>query len=923
MGIARRFPTFVAVGCFLLSLSTAVFGYQRPDSGSRLGTRVDKQVLYRVQGPGALMGVMEPRVIRRYLPQELYQENRWQTWEYTNYASNRYRRYLDPRQWGDYFYDAYGNLLTRGWLLYSWTESHPRVSESSSVLKRPRYSSLRNLIISSDRKGGNAFSIMIGDEIFSSLTPLTFRKAVFNGTQADFNSDRIKLTGVFSRISAPGFLTAPNAAAFNNYTNLIGGRAILDISDHLSLGGVLVDSHNGRGGLESFENNPLKGDLTSFQLERGVNTVIIRLSDDSPADGAGGAVLLADDVEIFTQISERDSILLGSRVGFEPQRIGGTIIEGVRTANGLEQIELRYNLDDLAVALDDRDAVNAVKDLRFRLVLVNDYKVEITSNQQTNREDQPVFLAVTRAAGNVKDGSNKKEVVFNYGVPTGTRIMGLTLEARDIFGFHFYSEFDVNHNYRKYPSRRYSSHQAHSGIAGDESARAWMMNLTRSRYPWHFFAESFYLDEDYNTSPFIVDSNGRVDYSDPTESLYDFVDDNDDHDRKPDQERKYQDPRSSWELGSAGRQARGFADEAVFPGWDQNNDFISDFNQNSNFFRENRFPDYEEPFLRYGTDRPEYLFGMDLNNNGWVDQFENDNTPDYPYKRDRKGYNAFVRYHVVPGLQFTAGRADERLISDDRKSRTNYLFAALDKVYAGRGRLRLFNMLKKAEDSIQDDLFQWVQELGLPGAHRLIEDRLFARQALINTLWIGYDYRTIAGGAQLSNKLKHEVVRQGDEGMAAGLEDSRFFGLVNKIDFTRAFGRLTVRPKFKSELLLDNTPYSMGGVDEERQEWTRMFILTFDVPVLNHTWLQWGLEQLFLSEYERDEDLLVRGDLTGDSSSTVLAAQLTNVSTYAGYAMTTLFGYSVRHSLLPRVDMEDRSVTDSTLFMTVYAGLSE
>ena len=242
-------------------------------------------------------------------------------------------------------------------------------------------------------------------------------------------------------------------------------------------------------------------------------------------------------------------------------------------------------------------------------------------------------------------------------------------------------------------------------------------------------------------------------------------------------------------------------------------------------------------------------------------------------------------------------------------------------MYATRGRLRLFNMTKQAEDSIQDDLYQWVQETGLPGVHRLIEDRLFARQALINTFWVGYDYRTIGGGVQLSNKLKHEVVRQGEKGEAAGLEDSRFFGLVNKIDFTRAFGRLTVRPKFKSELLLDNTPYSMGGVAGERQEWTRMFILTFSVPVLNHTRLQWGVEQLFLSDYERDEDLLVRGDLTGDSSSTVLAAQLTNLSTFSGYAMTTLFGYSVRHSLLPRVDMKDRSVTDSTLFLTVYAGL--
>ena len=63
---------------------------------------------------------------------------------------------------------------------------------------------------------------------------------------------------------------------------------------------------------------------------------------------------------------------------------------------------------------------------------------------------------------------------------------------------------------------------------------------------------------------------------------------------------------------------------ASFPGWDQNNDFIPDFNQNDNAVRANRRPDYDEPFLRFDVDRPEFLFGVDMNNNFWVDQFEND-----------------------------------------------------------------------------------------------------------------------------------------------------------------------------------------------------------------------------------------------------------------------------------------------------------
>ena len=44
-----------------------------------------------------------------------------------------------------------------------------------------------------------------------------------------------------------------------------------------------------------------------------------------------------------------------------------------------------------------------------------------------------------------------------------------------------------------------------------------------------------------------------------------------------------------------------------------------DNNQNQNLF-----PDYEEPFLRYRADRPEVLFGLDLNHNGVIESLEND-----------------------------------------------------------------------------------------------------------------------------------------------------------------------------------------------------------------------------------------------------------------------------------------------------------
>jgi len=896
------------------------------DYGTRLGHRTKDGVVYRTEGPGTLLGNIDPLVQKRYLPQELYQEYRWQSWEYTNYANTRYKRYLEPRSWGDDFYDVYGNFLTRGWLVYDWTEEHPRISESSSVLKRSEYSGFFNkLIMAADQKGQYSFSIMVGDELVTTLTPMTFRKTVYNGTQIDFMSDRLELTGILSRISAPGFIVDPNPAAFNNYTNLIGGRMRVRLGDAVTVGGVFVNSHNGRGSVESFENNPFKGELTSEQLTNQVTDIVIRLSDDSPADNTGGAVLLADDVEIVTTIGDRDTVLTGNDIGFVPQRVGGTLIEGVRTANGVEQITLRYDLNQLAAVLDDRDAINNVRDLRFRLVLVNDYRIDITSDQQTNAEGQPVFLPVAQAEGNIQDGSNKREVIFNYGLPTANQVVGVTLEVKDFMGFNLYTEFDLNHQYRKYPNRRVKTHKGHTGIVGDEAAKAWMMNLSKSFYPWAFFAEGFYMDGNYNTSPFIVDGNGRVDYEDGTRSIYDFVDDNDDQDRKPDQQRRYQDPRTGEEfrLAGSGRSAEGFADEAVFPGWDQNNDFISDFNQNSNPFSENRFPDYDEPFLRYGSDRPEYLFGIDLNNNGWIDQFENDNLPDYPYKKDRKGYNVYLWNQPSPHLQLIAGQAREQLLSDDRENLTTYALIAFEKEYIHFGRLRLFDMLKKAEDNIQDDLFQWLQQPGLPGAQQAIEDPLFAQDAWINTFWLGLDRQTNLG-LDFSHKFKYEIVNQREKGQNLGFkDDTRFLGIINKVDYLYQFNHLTFRPKFKSELLKDNTPYSMGGVRSERKQWAGIFFLTFEFPILHRTIIETGLEQMIFKDLIIDEKDLSPGDFTEDFLSTVLAMQLSNRVDYLGYQLITQLGYSIRRTSRERIDIESRSQTDSSVFMTVYASLKE
>ena len=926
----RRLLTPLAV----MLLVAAGPGLTQPDYGTRLGERGVTGVEFLPYGATVDIDLLDPAVRKHYLPQSMRHEYRWQSWDYTNYAADPYKRYLSPSAEGEYFYDGFGNFLTRGWVVYDWTEDRPRTSEGSRVLRTRQYGSFFNrLVIASDQKGQYAFAVTIGDEIRTSLTPMTFRKAVYNGTQVDMRSDRFAVTGLLSRISAPGFTLDPNPAALNNATNMQAGRVEFKVSDHVTLGGTFVNAHTARGTRESFKGNPFKGALSTSQVEDQINTITIRLSDDSPGDGTGGAVLLFQDVEISTSLGGVDTVLTGSSIGFVPGNgidvEGGALREGVLVADGTEQILLKYKLEvspgspqdrpGLADIIDDRDIVRNITDIRFRLILVNDYRVDIASDRQTNVEGQPIFLTVAQAEGNIKDGSNRREISFNYGLPTANQIYGVTLEARDILGFDLFTEFDVNHRFRQYPNAQLEKHTSFSGVEGDETGHAWMMNLSRVAYPWHFSLEGFYMDEDYSTSSFIVDGRGAVDYEDDTRSLYDFVDDNDDDDRFPDQRRLFQDSRTSLERDDQSRSSAGFADDAIFPGWDENRDFVSDFNQNDNRLQENVFPDYDEPFLRHASDRPEFLFGIDLNNNGWIDRFENDDEPDYPYKRNHKGYNVYMRRFVTPFLRLQAGHTDQSLISDDRKNETTYGMIAYEREYPLIGKVRLYDMLKKAEDDIQDDLIQWVQASGATGSLTPVADPLAARDTWINTAWIGVDRRANVG-VNYAHKLKYEIVRQraDDSGLK---KNARFFGLINKASYLLSIDDTIIRPRAKSELLRDNTPYALGS--EERKEWTGTVDVTVRFPFLNRSHIELGAEQVFFRELLVDDDdpSIATGDFTGDFRNTVLAVQVSNSSEYQGYRLMTHFGYSYNRRSFERRDADRQTETGGLTFTTIYAGL--
>ena len=922
-------------------------GLEAQDYGARLGVQRGGAVSFEPRGPGVVFGALDPTVKKWYVPQELYFDYQWQQWEYSNYARDSYQRYVNTRIRGDYFYDSFGDYINFGWLIYDWRQDQP-LREGSSIFKSRNFNGFfSNITVSGDQRGQYAYAITVGNDIRTTLTPMTFSKPRFNGVQVDFASDKYSATILASRISDPVIGSTETPRKQTNLTRLVGGRATAQVGDFITLGATLVDARNANTALDMFDGNFIAGNLTAGQSGTPVTAIAIVLSDDSPEDGEGGAALFGHDLRITsknfeTGLETEHSLAEVVRSGAEwPAVFGGFAREGFVSADGTERIVLNYDFTDPAYIGPD---LTSVIDVEFDYLIANDYHIQMWSNRQTGRtgeggvpaapltsevidEQQPVLFTVERAEGNIKDISNVRVVEFDYGLPTANLVGGFTIEGTGFLGFDFYGEWDRNVRYSQYPNAaRFSANKGHE--ISSRSGDATIFTIERHGYPYFAFAELYSVDQDYSTSTFASNTAGDFRYDFPSGDRYEFVDDNDDQDRIVDWARK----------DTPGE------DSQVFPGWDENNDFVSDFNQNDTGLGGGvELPDYEEPFLRHDVDRPEFLFGIDLNNNAWIDRFEDDDLPDYPYKADRQGYNVFGGMNLTPEARVFIGRVDEKMFSDDREHLSTYGLFTFDKEYAGLGRVRVFDMFKRTKDTIPDARRAPSPSKRAP-IQPVVEDILPAPDTWINSAWVGFDYTAIPK-LDFINKLKYEFHNQ--SGAQVDIDGrpldpvANLFGLVNKVEYTLELGNINFLPRLKSEFLRQD---AFAKEDDDREHWMTMGALLTQVPVLRQTTITAGVELARFSERVTDEEQMIEDKLageTGDFRSAIFAFQLSTNSPYLGYHLTTQFGFRVGRTsreliqqtaaAIPATDAapavpavygrEREAGTETTSFITIYAGV--
>ena len=836
-----------------------------------------------IYGPESHAGAMAPTLRKWLLPQNLYYEYRWRSWDYSNFANVPYLNYVSSEINGARQYNPFGVYISRGWRIFDWTENNP-LPAGSRIFKSTEYRSwFSNLVVSSAHKGQFHTSFTVSDGIRTTLTPLTFSKPVLNGMQWDFQTDKYGFTIISSRASAPADAVSRQNVLVRNSTRVLAGRGVAQVGDFASLGLTYVNAHNADNDV-SLDDNSLKGVLTESQNTGNIETIVIRIVDDSPETPESGAVLFLERVLVDGAVQD-----------IEPLVEGGIREDGVLKARGTDAVLLTYDIRNKFRATDETPSFRDAKKLEFELIMANDYRVEVSSNKQLDRLGENIFLQVFQARGNIVDGSNQRFLRFEYGLPTANEVMGMDFELTNVRGVDLRAEYALNRRFSRYPNQNFRKLDSI-----EEKGQAAYATASWAYSPWFAYGEVFSIDPDYNTSAFITNAEGGIDYSADTRHRFEFVDDNDDQDRFPDWTRAGQSGQTMF-VGDIG--AINGTDSEIFPGLDENNDFVSDFNQNRNLE-----PDYVEPFLRYGVDAPEFLFGVDMNNNTIVDRFEDDDLPDYPFERDRKGYNVYGGLALLKNLNATVGRLFQKQQTSGRRNRTLYGMLTGRWRYPGF-QFSLFEYARSARDNIAEDRLRWTDPEGLSR----FSDPLDAQDTFINSLYFDARYLGIPR-TNLSTRLKWDFYRQ--RGEQADLKRNRsFFGWVHKADYEFNWGgSLTFYPKWKSTFRREVS--SRAGLPLKRDIQETVFLIT-RYSILPETWLDFGLEFSLFENLEGVPEIPQSG-VTDDFRSLVLACLFSNSSAYLGYKLTLNAGLQWE-----RQSFKEETISESIALVRIYAATGE
>ena len=210
---------------------------------------------------------------------------------------------------------------------------------------------------------------------------------------------------------------------------------------------------------------------------------------------------------------------------------------------------------------------------------------------------------------------------------------------------------------------------------------------------------------------------------------------------------------------------------------------------------------------------------------------------------------------------------------------------------------------------------QWAQLPNSRGELVPTPDVLPAQNTLVNTTWLGFDFDRWPG-FEFINMFKWQLYHQRDDQIELLLrgqrENGSFLGVINKAEYRLQLGKFTLSPAFKSEFRRE-VPVLLS--QPERVEWSQILLGVGRFRVMLSSYIEAGIE------YHNFRQLRDPPPPGAENSfwETTTIAQLTNISDYQGYKLTTVLGFDMtrRHLEVEGTRIRTRG------FLTVYAGVEQ
>ena len=422
---------------------------------------------------------------------------------YRNYAFNRFTQYPE-HTWGSpaskeargglgvdrphAFWSPLGDYLMTGYDLFTWVERRQPEQRFGSALFKDWAGWAQvfdHMAVGRDGYGGWGYSVIVGDGLIARFTPLTLSKTDFYGARLDVALPYLKFTALGSRIARPNRDNGGPAVNHGQIevdlsTLLVGGRAQADLGAlRIGVNGVNLHAYN-----SAQPGNTLKGQLRQHRqstLSQPLfEWLIVRVTDDAPTDGRGGAVI--QEVQLIVNGQARPDLQapvirhradVPSQVGriltltgaFLPKqynrvtsgdsgeiryyrerevplyadylyRLAHEAGEDVSKSTHLEGLLANFALEAPAevhrvdgeeelVYLFDLSEEPYVESVEVEAVVGNDYRVEwagispiSTAAKFEDRYRSTFYRTALRARGHVEDGSNLRRVRFEVGENT-------------------------------------------------------------------------------------------------------------------------------------------------------------------------------------------------------------------------------------------------------------------------------------------------------------------------------------------------------------------------------------------------------------------------------------------------------------------------------------------------------------------------